>query len=681
MDNTQTLIQTLKGKNAISNEKMEEVKEILEQASTAYYNTSDIIMSDDEFDALAREFKRLGGKLEVGAYPTKGKGEVNIPHTFNELVGTLEKANFVFEYEKDDKDKLSIEEWIRKIFKLLKKLGKDKVSIGISFKFDGNSVVIEYKDGKVIRALTRGRNGLGQDLTHVFKDHTIKSKEHVGIKYEVIISWLKFKELLEETGMTYANPRSLVAGKLNDDNAYDYYKYMELVPLWVKPYDGVMERMEQIEFIEESFGEENSLFSDYRIIEDVQLDEMEAFFDELKDMYQKYTSEERYDLPFMIDGLVLEVLEEDSKNLLGYTNDEPRWAVALKFPYMEKTTKVTGFDYTLGDSGIITSRVWFEPVTFNGTVHQKQSLQNYRRFKELNLGVGSEILVQYRNDCLTYVLSIDNEYNKTITPEEYIKECPVCGGKVEITMTGAFAKCSNDKCEGKVVGSVQNYLVKMDIKGIGESTIVKLKDAGLITNIIDLYTMDYGKIANVEGLGSITAINISGAINSKIPYDYEILGSLGINNISISKSKDLCKVFTLEELLTKATDSPNTLLEEIKELEGFSDITANYIVDGIVENDDTISFLLSRQHKVFRDDFGQISNAESLKIVFTNFRDEAFQTKLEMAGHKVTSGVSGKTDVVVTPNPNGNTVKLKKARDKGIRIVSVEDFKAEMNLA
>ncbi|ASU00113.1 DNA ligase [Bacillus phage PBS1] len=675
----QKFIISLKQKKNLSAEKLEEVKSFLDKASEAYYNTGQEILSDDEFDAIAREFKRLGGKLDVGANPPKGKGTVDVSHTFAELVGTLDKTNFIYEKNVDDPSKKSVEEWLNNI---IKKLGNDKeFSLGISFKFDGNSVVIEYKDGKVVRALTRGRNGLGMDLTHVFKDHTIKRKDHVGIKYEIIIPWKRYEDLMKDTGVSYANPRSLVSGKLGDDNAYEYYKYMELVPLWVKPYNSTMERTEQLEFIEEAFGEDNSLFSDYRLIEGVTGNNLTPFMEELEDMYEKYNIE-RYNLPFMIDGLVIEVLEEDIRNTLGYVNDEPNWATALKFPYMEKTTTVTDFDFTLGDSGIITARVWYEPVTFNGTEHRKQSLQNYKRFKELGLGIGSQILVQYRNDCLSYVVPILNEHNKNISPHPYTDKCPVCGGEVGITKTGAFAYCKNETCEGKTVGKIQNYLTKMDIKGIKESTIVKLHNAGLVKSITDLYTMDYGKIAEVDGLGAIASINISGAINSKIPYDYEIIGALGISSFSTSKAKELCKVFSVQEMLDILESYyPENLINSITQQEGFSDITANYIVEGLQKNKETIEFLLKREHKVFKTEYEKMAGVQAMKIVFTNFRDEAMQIQLEMAGHKITSAVSRKTNIVVTPNPNGNTVKLKKAREYGIRIVSVDEFKEEMGIS
>ncbi|ALN97842.1 NAD-dependent DNA-ligase [Bacillus phage vB_BpuM-BpSp] len=676
METIQATIFKLKNKKSVSNEEMNDIESILEDASKSYYNTSDLLMTDDEYDALAREFKRLGGVLKVGAEPPKDKGTINVEHDFAELVGTLDKANHVYIKDSNDPAKKSVEEWIKWISA---KLPKNKsFSLGISFKFDGNSIVVEYKDGKVLKALTRGRNGQGMDLTHVFKDHTIVSKENVGIKYEVVISWENYRKLIEDTGLSYANPRSLVSGKLGDDNAYQYYKYMELVPLWVKLKDKNMDREKQIEFIEENFGEDNSLLGEYTIVEDVEGEDYDHFIQHLKEFYDNYTNE-RYNLPHMIDGLVIEVIEEDVRQALGYADDQPRWAIALKFPSLKAKSRVTNFDFTLGPSGIITPRVWYEPVDFNGSIHTKQSLQNYKRFAELKLGIGSDIIVSYSNDVLTYI-SKDMDSNKEVEPYPFTNECPVCKGDVVIGESGAFAYCDNNACEGKVVGRVQNYLTKMDIKGIKDSTLEKLMLSGLLNGITDLYTMDYSKIASIEGLGLTTGINIKTAINSKVPYDYEIAGALGINSFSITKSKELFRHFSLKNLMERLFEDRQKLIEEIKDIEGFSEITASYITDGLEANEEVVSFLLSREHKVLADEVVQSNDDKPLKIVFTNFRDEMMQFELEKRGHKITSSVSGKTDVVVCPDVNGNTVKIKTAKAKGIRVVNVEDFKKEMGL-
>lgn len=639
----------------------------LEEASYYYYNTNEKKMSDKEYDDMQEELIKLGGKLIVGAEPSPLKGTINIEHQFNELVGTLDKA----------KTLEALKEWIEK---RVRELGYIP-SFLVSLKFDGNSVVIEYKDGKVKLCLTRGKNGKGLDLTHVFH-HNIKNKKDIGIKYEVIMRYKDFDQIQKDENETYSNPRSIVAGKLGDDNASKYEKYLTLVPLWVKYKDEeMMERKKQLELIESEFGEETPFF-DYLY----EFDKEDKWsIDNLMEQFEliyKNIDQKRKDLDYMIDGIVFEIIEQDARKKLGGNEKFPNWAIALKFPPLEAHTKVIGFDYCLGDSKRITPRVWFKKVDFNGTTHHKQSLQNYKRFKELGLGIGSDILVQYRNDCLTYIEKLDTENNKTIKPEPFTDICPICKQhSVKINVNKTYAFCTNPNCSGNNVGKIQNYISKMDIKGIKSSTIKKLKEENLLNSITDLYTMDYRKIRDIKGLGEKIEKNIQAAINSKQSYDYEILGSLRINNVSLVTSKEICSKYKLSDLIKFNRDTlVNNLIENI---EGIAEISANYIADGIEENLDTIEFLLKNTKVIcYKDkiDKNRKNGEKSLIIVFTGFRDKALQEQLELKGHKATSSVSSKTNLVVTKDVNSSSSKVKKAKSLGIEVINVETFKKRFNL-
>lgn len=674
--NNLIVIKTKKG--SLTKDELNELKDYLKEASYNYYNTENIIMGDTEYDILYTLFIYFGGKEFTGAKPSKNKKIVSVKHNFNELVGTLSKQNFIYEKDMDENSKKqglsTVEQWLNNIFK---KFPNEKFDIAIEFKFDGNSVCIEYVDGKPKMALTRGENGEGMDLTDVFKDHRIKSTKDVGIKYEIIITWDDFKKLCKELNKDYANPRSLVAGKLGSNDAYKYYKYITLVPLWCRYLDKNMDREKQLKFIEKNFGKDNLLFNDFRIIEGISSHHKNHFYKELRKMYKKYENT-RDKLPFMIDGIVIEIIDQSMRDKLGYANDKPNWATALKFPYLSKVTKITNFDFCLGDSGIITPRAWFEPVKFNGSVHQKQSLQNYKRFKELKLGIGTEINVAYHNDCLSYITPIDTENNKKIKPFEFPKDCPVCHSPIIIDPSGARARCSNPNCIGIVLGKIKNYLVKMNIKGIKENTIEKLYKAGLLTSIENLYNMDYSKIPTIDGFGEMSAISIKGAIESKVPYDYEILGSLMIDGIGIKNAKEICKNITLEDLLNEILSDKLKIYRKIIKIDGFSDILAGSLINGVEINQNTIKFLLNRNHYNLKDEINKgnnNSNTKSMSIVFTEFRDPSLQFELEKNGHIIKSAVSKKTDMVVTTNPNGNTTKLKKARELNIPILELNEFK------
>lgn len=643
----------------LSNEKL---VEILTKASEAYYNTDKKIISDERFDELEREYQRRFGKKFIGANPPINKGTINVEHDYETLVGTLSKNN-------------TIEQFMEWYTKCINKISHhDNTSLLVTLKYDGNSVVLTYdENGKVSKALTRGKNGKGLDLTKVFKEyHELEYLKDCGIKYEVIMKFDNFERLMEEEGISYANPRSIVAGKLDCDDAIKYVPYFELVPLWLKFKDRDITRLEEINLLKEEFGTDyNELVGKYstHIIKG----DYNYIKEQVTEVYE-YVISIRESLPFMIDGIVIEFVDEEIRKELGMNTGYPNWATALKFPYMEKESKVVKFDYCLGDSGRITPRVWFEEVEFNGTKHNKQSLQNYDRLNKLNLRVGSDILVQFRNDCLTYIEKLDTENNRILdnTEQEEIY-CPECGTKAVPNDTGAFVFCPNDDCPGKILGKLQNFLIKMDIKGIKKNMLAAMKDAGLVNNIEDLYTMDYSKISNIERMGDKVAKNIENAIQTKVPYDYEILSAIGITNCSLLTSKDICKTYPLEELIEL---NKNELLLKLLEVEGISDITANYIVEGIEKNKDTIKFLLKRKYLKFNS--GKQTNNSEI-IVFTGFRDKDLQKRLEAKGYEFKGSVSKKVTLLVANDINSTSSNIQKAKNYNIRIISKEDFIKEFD--
>ena len=654
----------------LSNEKL---IEMLTEASKAYYNTDTKIMSDEEFDNLEKEYQIRFKKKFIGAEPDSTKGTISVTHTYGDLVGTLSKCKNiedVMEWYTDCLSKINCDY----------EHSKDNYlpELALTLKYDGNSVVIEYKDGIVQKALTRGKNGKGLDLTHVFKEyHELEViKEECGIKYEVIMKYDDYKDLMDKENISYANPRSVVAGKLGCDDALKYAEYFTLVPLWVKYKNKSLTKHEQSSLLYDEFKTEYcDLVGDYSTSVLRAKDDIDGLKRDLTKIYENI-QQKRESLPFMIDGIVIEFIDENIRQQLGMNTGFPNWATALKFPYMEKASKVTGFDYCLGDSGRITPRVWFKPVDFNGTIHTKQSLQNYKRYNELNLSVGSDILVQYSNDCLSYIERLDTEKNKKL---DLLKKkdpivCPECGTIAETNENETFLFCPNDNCPGKVVGKIQNYLTKMDIKGIKENMIVAFKEAGLVNSIEDLYTMDYSKIADIERMGDKVAKNVKNAINSKVPYDYEILGSLGIENCSISTAKDIAKVYSIKELLDLASKNKGKELEyKLMNIEGIAEITAKYITSGIINNANLIKFLINRKYIEYKSSIKTAAKQET--FVFTGFRDKNLQAHLENLGHKVTGSVSNKTTIVVTKDVSGNSSKLKKARELNIPIITPEKCK------
>lgn len=653
---------------------MEEIKlieEKLKLASEAYYNTNTKIMSDIEYDELEEKYQQLTGHKYIGAEPPSNLGLANISHKYKHLTGSLAKAKNVDE--------------VKVFLNNIKENYGNIPNLYITLKYDGNSIEIEYdENGEIVKALTRGKNGKGVDLTHVFKDtHSLEILGCCGIKYEVIITDEDLERLQKDYNLEYVNGRSAVAGILGSNDSSELVDYVTLVPLWLQfENDEDTLRKYQLEILEDEFGEDyKTIVKQYSLLingesKDRTLDNI------IQDIETQYKTimDTIPNLNFMIDGLVIEIMDKELRSKLGFTSTHPKWAIALKFPPQEAKSTVKAFDYCLGDSGRITPRVWFEPVSFIGTTHNKQSLNSYKRFLELKLSIGSDILVSYNHDCLTYVTPLETENTKNLRSNWMHPEilCPVCGSKAVPTDDNTLLYCRNKNCPGSVIGKIQNYLTKMDIKGIKENMIKAFKENNLVNKIEDLYTMDYSKIANIERMGDKVAKNVKKAMQEKIPYDYEILGSLGINSCSLETTKEIFKTdLSLNEMIKLNDD----LKLKLTNINGIADITANYIINGIEENKDLILFLMNRKWLSYREELDKNKTTEkSMTIVFSGIRDKELKEKLELKGHKVTGSVSAKTDIVITNDTESNTGKVAKARSLGKEIITLDDFKKKYDI-
>ncbi|WPH64190.1 DNA ligase [Staphylococcus phage vB_StaM_PB50] len=658
--------------NEVNESNLDEVQKYLEDQSYVYYNTSDQPeLTDEEFDKLLREYERYR-PFNGGALPSKGKKLVDVSHEYPELVGTVSKVNSVEE----------LSEWIYD-------KGLNGKQLLITQKYDGNSVlvILTTKGDYLVTksALTRGKDGKGADLTDFFSHIKIKKSDvdinavdlsedniDIAIKCEAVMSYSNFNKIDEE----YANPRSIVAGLLNSDDGYKKRKLINLLPLRINISNKELTRQEELNLI--------SAITSHSTVFD-QLDpqynfvmEDEHDYKDFNELYHQIADEREY-YEYMIDGLVIEALDEDDRNRLGRLNDRNKFDVALKFPYMTKKTNVIDIEFDVSENGTgrYTPVVRFEPIYFNGAKCERVSIANYKRFKELQLVKGQEVIIEYRNDVLSYLTpSPTNEI--TGEPIPFIKECVYCGEELEVNENETFVSCINNDCECRVLGIINNYVDKMDIKGIEYSTINKLYKGNKLPNgIQSLYEIDKNDIMQVDTFKEKSAQNIINTIHkNKEYYDYDVLGSLGLNGVGRTTFKLVTKVYDPQEI-----DYTDLSIKDLTSIKGIADITAEIIINGYKQNKDLIEFLfneldvksLKKEMEANKDD-----SVEPMNIVFSGFRDAEFKEQLELKGHKVTSSVSGKTDLLVTPDPNSGSTKIKKAKEKGINIINVEDSKGEL---
>src|SRR5699024_2326981 len=434
-------------------------------------------------------------------------------------------------------------EWINK--SEFRKQAKEFI---ITPKYDGNSVVLTFgSDMKLKNAITRGKEGKGVDLTDMF-DHIQLSDEfrkyitddntEIGIKCEVIMTFDTFNEVYHDK---YANPRSVVAGILSSKDGQKYKHDLSLAPLTLSISDqDDLDRTGQLE-------ELSGLAVEVKEFIVPEFYTISSEKDNFEEVYNDY-SREIENLNYMIDVIVIEIKSGKLRKELGRMRDRNNYDIALKFPYMAKRSTVKGINFYQGNTGRVTPVVFFEPVYFNGAKCENVSIANYRRFKELSLSEGDEVIIEYRNDVLAYLNpSPTNKNDKE--PIEFIKVCPECGHDLVLNENETFVHCENSQCKTNVIGRLTKWVTSIGLKGLNKKTLERLLDENIVTDVTDLYKIKKEDLLGIEGIKEKSAENIINSIWSRDSiYDYELFGSLSFDGIGKTTSKDIFTKYTIDEL-------------------------------------------------------------------------------------------------------------------------------------
>jgi len=675
------LLNRINNKKDFSDKDLKECYELLNESSSAYYNTGEVILSDSDFDILKTEYEMYEDvkPLKTGA-PAR-KGSLTEKHTEKDLMVTLGNVFNVDE----------LIDWFKKLCKnKLCKVPKDTPSC-ISFKYDGCSGALQIKEGVIKKAFSRGQDGVGTDLSSLFIGSILGHKfglHDFTLKVEIIMTWEHFEEYskiyYEINDKNPANPRSAVSGILAMSDGCKYSKFLTIIPLKIvtesKWYNSInlVEKIEVMNTISNINTEHNSFNMgeyEYFLCDDL-MDKKS-----LQEMYDEVI-EERESLEYMIDGLVIDILDDEIYNTLGYREvdgkSSPRGSIALKFPYKSAITKLINFELSVAQSGSgrITPCVTFDPVVIDGKEYKRVSLSNFDRVVKEDFRIGGQVLLTIRGDVLGYISPLNSEEDKELEKVSIPDSCPVCGGEIVFNKTKAFLFCSNEACESKGTGKFIKYLEKMRIKNIGLATIQFLYENDYIHDLKDLYSIDYDSLEEESGYGKKKCKEIENAINSKIEvYDYILLGSLGWRSLGRSQMKLVMSVMSINDLfqyhrkLTK-----RDFIKKISNIEGFSTLLSQYLHDGLKKDSSVIDDLSDYLDIM---DYKQSDDVDSLSFVVTgnlvNWPDRSmFKDKLELLGHSLKSGISKKVDYLIT-NDTRRTVKLKKAEELGIKIITEKE--------
>jgi DNA ligase (NAD+) len=693
------LLEVLNKKNK-KKEDLEYLNEFRKRADIAYYRGSSLLIPDFIFDKLNNYLNMV--KIERIVLSVEKKDELFIKEdsikNFLES-NTIKVKNSNIDFSNDRKEvehkfknfMCTLENSnINNLFDWLGKFSMypvEKLKIAASIKYDGQSAALEYENGRMISAKSRGDgvkgiqfNKLADFLNLNINTNNfplLKDKNFV-IKCELVIP---ISDFIEHNSSGYNNPRSAVQAMTNLLTIHKDADYLKLAPVdIIIENDNKITREEKIEILRR-LNSYNKRFLEpvFLIIDPVKdnLENMDAIFNAIEELY-KYTLNDKNQFDVYIDGIVLDFVEKEIIDKKGFTEGlpgYPKYARALKFQPEEEVAIVDKIVYDFGyKTGRITPCVILNPpVKMKNNTYSKVSLSNFARFRFLNLGKGSHVIFSLSEDVLGYVSGLDCEENLKVKPFKEIEDCPIC--KSKLVNDSVFKYCVNNDCTGNKIGKFLGLFETTNILGIAENTIEKLIKAKLLNNLQDLFFIDKSKLLKIPTFEEKSSINILKAINElNGKYDYQIIAGLPIEGIGLVRSKKVFEKITITEFLE--SDNLFNLLtslniktigeETIKQLCKLRDVYKEELLDFL-----KVFNILSFKNKP----------KETLKVVISGSVDyEGGRIKLiEFLVSKnifVASNFSKELDYLITDEDITmcNNAKIRKALESNTKILSTKEF-------
>ena len=653
-------------------EKIEHLRQELNEHNYNYYVLNAPVISDREFDRMMEELQQLEKE-----YP-----QYSDPNSPTQRVGN--DINKAFTQVKHKYPMLSlgntytIDEVASFYDRVRSGLNEDFRIVG-ELKYDGTSISLTYRHGKLLRAVTRGDGVQGDDVTENVK--TIRSiplqlrgtgyPDEFEIRGEILMPWTVFEQLNaereREEETLFANPRNAASGTLKLQNsaivasrnldAYLYYLLGEDLPS-----DDHYENLQ----IARSWG--------FKISDAMQvchsLEEMKAFID--------YWDVNRKNLPVATDGIVFKVASLRQQKNLGYTAKSPRWAMAYKFQAEQALTRLNSVSYQVGRTGTVTPVANLDPVQLSGTVVKRASLHNDDIIQSLDLHIGDMVFVEKGGEIIPKITGVDFDARGLLIGEKvtFIKQCPECGTPLVRYEGEAAHYCPNEMgCPPQIKGRIEHYISRraMDIDGLGPETIDLFYRLGMVRTVADLYSLNESEIASLERLGEKSARNIIEAGDRSLQ---RVLFALGIRFVGETVAKKLANSFVSIEALEAAT------LDDLVDVDEIGPRIAQS-VRAYFENEQNRN-LIKRlkeagvQMRISEDRLsGFTDKLDGAMIVisgtFTHHSRDEYRQMIEQHGGKNTGSVSAKTTYLLA-GENMGPAKLEKARKLGIKIISEEDF-------
>ena len=642
------------------NKRMNELVALLNRYATEYYTSDNPSVSDSEYDRLYRELVEL-----ETAYPDQVLADSPTHRVGGKVLDGFEKYSHQYPLY-SLQDAFSREELEAFDARVRKEVAHPTYICEL--KIDGLSISLTYEKGILVAGATRGDGSVGENITENLKrvkdiPLTLQEELDITVRGECYMPRASFDQVnqaRQENGEPeFANPRNAAAGTLRQlDTAVvakrnlATFLYQEASPSTRDSQEKVLKHLEQLGFV----------VNPKRILAE-NIDEIWDFIQEV--------GQERDNLPYDIDGVVIKVNDLASQEELGFTVKAPKWAVAYKFPAEEKEAKLLSVDWTVGRTGVVTPTANLTPVQLAGTTVSRATLHNVDYIAEKDIRKDDTVIVYKAGDIIPAVLRVVESKRVSEEKLDIPTNCPSCNSDLLHFEDEVALRCINPRCPAQIMEGLIHFASRdtMNITGLGPSIVEKLFAANLVKDVADIYRLKEEDFLLLEGVKEKSAAKLYQAIQaSKENSAEKLLFGLGIRHVGSKASQLLLQHFHSIENLAQA-DS-----DEVASIESLGSVIAKSLQTYFATEGSEILLKELKEAGVNLDYKGQTVVADAalsgLTVVLTGKlerlkRSEA-KNKLESLGAKVTGSVSKKTDLVVAGADAGS--KLQKAQELGIEV-------------
>jgi len=653
-----------------------DLREKLRHHEYKYYVQDDPEMSDAAYDRL---MSRLH-KLET-AYPeliTSDSPTLRVGGTPRAGFETVQHARPMLSldnsYSYDD-----LREFDRRVREVS---GHEKIQYVAEHKFDGLSISLQYEDGALVRAVTRGDGRTGEDVTLNVKtirsvplrlDPAALKKAHLPgtfeVRGEIVMPRKSFEELNrrqeQSGGKIFANPRNAAAGGVRVlDPSITASRRLEFFAYYLNvddkaPFPRHSQSLEALKLVRFRSS------SDWKLCEGI--DAVIA--------YCEAWDPQREKLPYEIDGVVVKVNSIAIQNELGFTAKAPRWAIAYKYPARQETTVVNDIRVQVGRTGALTPVAFLEPVQVGGVTVSRSTLHNMDEINRLGVQIGDTVLIERAGEVIPHILKVVKQ-GKDRRPFEMPKKCPECGSTIHKAEDEVAYRCVNAACPAKRKESLLHFAARhaMDIDGLGDKIVDQLVDKGLVKDVADLYSLQLDDVRNLERMAEKSAQNLlDGIAASKKQPLARLIYALGIRFVGERTAQLLAEHFSSLDDFAAATEEQLTEVAEVgpKVAAAIAEFFSEAANRQLIKKLDKVGIRPTAAKRTIKSD-----KFAGKTFVFTgtlaNRTREAAGELVQQHGGKLSGSVSKKTDYVVAGADAGS--KLDKARELKVAVLTEAEF-------